>query len=40
MPINNVPGWWSEVIEGEADKLGREFKFHYKGISSKHPEDS
>jgi uncharacterized protein YndB with AHSA1/START domain len=28
--INNVGGWWSEEIEGKTDKLGAEFKFHYK----------
>jgi uncharacterized protein YndB with AHSA1/START domain len=27
--INNVRGWWSEEIEGNTDKLGAEFKFHY-----------
>jgi regulatory protein YycH of two-component signal transduction system YycFG len=28
--INNVRGWWSEGIEGNTDKLGAAFKFHYK----------
>jgi hypothetical protein len=28
--INNVRGWWSEDIDGATDKLGAEFKFHYK----------
>jgi hypothetical protein len=28
--INNVRGWWSEEIDGSTDKLGAEFKFHYK----------
>jgi len=27
--INNVRGWWSEEIEGNTDKLGAEFEFHY-----------
>jgi hypothetical protein len=27
--INNVRWWWSEEIEGNTDKLGAEFKFHY-----------
>jgi hypothetical protein len=30
--INNVRGWWSEVIDGSTDKLGAEFKFHYKDV--------
>ncbi len=28
--VNNVRGWWSEEIEGTTDKLGAEFRFHYK----------
>lgn len=28
--VNNVRGWWSEEIEGDTDKPGAEFKFHYK----------
>ena len=30
--INNVGGWWSEEIDGSTDKLGAEFKFHYKDL--------
>jgi hypothetical protein len=30
--IDNVRGWWSEEIDGCADKLGAEFKFHHKDI--------
>jgi hypothetical protein len=30
--INNVRGWWSKEIDGSSDKLGAEFKFHYKGL--------
>jgi hypothetical protein len=28
--VNNVRGWWSEVIQGSTDKLGAEFEFRYK----------
>jgi len=30
--INNVRGWWSQLIEGRTDQLGAEFKFHYQDL--------
>jgi hypothetical protein len=30
--IANVRGGWSEGIDGSTDKLGAEFKYHYKDI--------
>jgi len=30
--INNVRGWWSQLIEGRTAQLGAEFKFHYRDL--------
>lgn len=30
--INNVRGWWSEAIDGNTDKDGSEFNYHYKDV--------
>jgi hypothetical protein len=30
--INNVRGWWSEDIEGPADKAGETFKYHFQDL--------
>ena len=34
--INNVRGWWSEEIEGEYEKQGDEFAYHYQNIHRCH----
>lgn len=30
--VNNVRGWWSENIEGETDKPGSVFSYHYQDV--------
>jgi uncharacterized protein YndB with AHSA1/START domain len=30
--VNNVRGWWSEEIDGNTEKPGAEFKFHYQDL--------
>jgi hypothetical protein len=30
--INNVRGWWSELIEGNTDKLGAVVYYHHKDV--------
>lgn len=30
--VNNARGWWSQEIEGDTNKLGAEFKYHYQDL--------
>ncbi|MEP6896068.1 MAG: SRPBCC domain-containing protein, partial [Chloroflexota bacterium] len=30
--VNNVRGWWSDLIEGDTKKLNDEFTYHYQDI--------
>ena len=30
--INNVRGWWSELIEGSTDKINEEFTYHFEDV--------
>ena len=30
--INDVRGWWSQAIEGDTNRFGAEFKYHYQDV--------
>lgn len=30
--ITNVPGWWSQEVEGVTDQVGGEFDYHYQDV--------
>jgi hypothetical protein len=30
--INNVRGWWSQAVEGDTNRLGAEFDYHYQDL--------
>ena len=30
--ISNVRGWWSQAVEGDTDKLGAVFYYHYQDV--------
>ncbi|WP_153798713.1 SRPBCC family protein [Foetidibacter luteolus] len=34
--VTNVPGWWSEEVEGGTEKLNDEFFYHYEDVHRCH----